>query len=89
MSKIEIKTFEEEMRIAAISGELERAEERGFEKGRKEGLEKGRKEGREEVLKIKKQIILKLLEKNTPEEISKEFNIPLEHILEIKNNNSK
>ena len=72
MSKIEIKTFEEEMRIAAISGELERAEERGVEKGREE---------------TEKAFIPKLLKKNTPEEISNEYDIPLERILKIKNDN--
>ena len=78
MSKIEIKTFEEEMRIAGIAGELERAEERGHAEGWEEG--------REETEKV---FIPKLLEKNTPEEISKEYDIPLERILKIKNDNSQ
>ena len=43
---------------------------------------------REELLETEKHFISKLLEKNTSEEISKEFNIPLERILEIKNDNS-
>ena len=33
MSKIEIKPFEEQIRIAGIAGELERAEEKAFKKG--------------------------------------------------------
>ena len=60
MSKIEIKPFEEQIRIAGIAGELERAEEKG-----------------------KKEIISKLLEKYTPEEVSKMADIPLSIILKI------
>ena len=37
MSKIEIKPFEEQIRIAGIAGELERAEETGLEKGLEDG----------------------------------------------------
>ena len=40
MSKIEIKPFEEQIRIAAISGELERAEERGHANGQEEVISK-------------------------------------------------
>ncbi|WP_298522549.1 hypothetical protein [uncultured Methanobrevibacter sp.] len=85
MAKIEIKTFEEQMRIAGIAGELERAEERGIEKGRNGGIEKGREEARN----IEKFFITKFLEKNTPEEISEEYGISLERILEIKNDNNQ
>ncbi|WP_298522547.1 hypothetical protein [uncultured Methanobrevibacter sp.] len=77
MAKIEIKTFEEQMRIAGIAGELERAEERGIEKGR------------EEARDTEKFFITKLLEKNTPEEISEEYGISLERILKIKNDNNQ
>ena len=74
MSKIEIKPFEEQIRIAGIAGELERAEEKGLEKG----LEKG-----------ENNIILPLLEKYSPEEVSEMVELPLEKILAIKNNNGK
>ena len=40
MSKIEIKPFEEQIRIAGIAGELERAEERGRKNGLKEIISK-------------------------------------------------
>ena len=74
MSKIEIKPFEEQIRIAAIAGELERAEQRGHENGLKEGHENGRKE-----------IILELLEKYTPQEVSNMTKIPIKKIIKIRN----
>ena len=77
MSKIEIKPFEEQIRIAGIAGELERAEERGYENGLKEGLKEG-------LEKERKKIISKLLKKNTPEEVSKMTEIPLKDIQRIK-----
>ena len=68
MSKIEIKPFEEQIRIAGIAGELERAEEKGLKEGHTKGL---------------KEIITKLLEKYTPEEVSKMTDIPPEKIQKI------
>ena len=73
MSKIEIKPFEEQIRIAGIAGELERAEEKAYAKG----LKKGRKEGPEII-------ISNMLKKYTPEEVSKMTDIPLKRILKIK-----
>jgi flagellar biosynthesis/type III secretory pathway protein FliH len=88
MSKIEIKPFEEQIRIAGIAGELERAEEaayeEGFEKGYEEGFEKGYAKGCAET---EEKFILKFLETQSPEEISTNFEVPLERVLEIENGN--
>ena len=84
MSKIEIKPFEEQIRIAGIAGELERAEEKAFKKGFKKGFEKMYEVGRAET---EEKFILKLLETQSPEEISKDFEVPLERVLEIANGN--
>ena len=73
MSKIEVRSLERAMRSAVIAGKLERAEEKGIRKGR---------ETTENLF------ISKLLEKHDPEEISKEYEIPLERVLEIKNKDS-
>ena len=49
MSKLEVRSFDRALMGAAISGELERAQEKGFkeghEEGRKEGIREGIKEG--------------------------------------------
>ena len=50
--------------------------------GIREGIEIGIKEGIEEG---ERNNITKLLEKNTPEEISSQYNIPLEKIQKIQN----
>ena len=84
MSKIEIKPFEEQIRIAGIAGELERAEETGLEKGLEKGLEDGHANGCAET---EEKFILKLLETQSPEEISQNFEVPLERVLEIANGN--
>ena len=85
MSKIEIKPFEEQLRIAGIAGELERAEKRGIKQGKQEGREEGWEEGREEGrMKTEEKFIIKLLKHYKPDEISKEFDIPLKRILEIQ-----
>ena len=84
MSKIEIKPFEEQIRIAGIAGELERAEEAAFEKGFEKGFEDGHANGCAET---EEKFILKLLETQSPEEISKNFEVPLERVLEIANGN--
>ena len=75
-----IKPFEEQIRIAGIAGELERAEETGLEKGLEDGHANGCAETEEKF-------ILKLLETQSPEEISKNFEVPLERVLEIANVN--
>ena len=72
MSKIEIKPFEEQIRIAGIAGELERAEEKGIEKGIEQG---------------QNNIILPLLKKYTPEEVSEMIELPLKRILQAKDEN--
>ena len=84
MSKIEIKPFEEQIRIAGIAGELERAEEKGIEKGIEQGRKQGRKQGIEQG---QNNIILPLLKKYTPEEVSEMTELPLKRILEAKDEN--
>ena len=76
MSKIEIKPFEEQIRIAGIAGELERAEEAALDEGHANGC-----------AETEEKFILKLLETQSPEEISKNFEVPLERVLEIENGN--
>jgi len=84
MSKIEIKPFEEQIRIAGIAGELERAEEAAFEKGFEKGFEDGHANGCAET---EEKFILKLLETQSPEVISRNFEVSLERVLEIANGN--
>ena len=79
MSKIEIKPFEEQIRIAGIAGELERAEEKGIEQGLKQGIEQGLEQGQNNI-------ILPLLKKYTPEEVSEMTELPLNEILTIQTN---
>lgn len=76
MSKIEIKPFEEQIRIAGIAGELERAEETGLKDGHANGC-----------AETEEKFILKLLETQSPEEISQNFEVPLERVLEIAKGN--
>ena len=84
MSKIEIKPFEEQIRIAGIAGELERAEEKGIEQGLKQGIEQGIEQGLEQG---QNNIILSLLKKYAPEEVSEMTELPLKRILEAKDEN--
>ncbi|WP_407432381.1 hypothetical protein [Methanobrevibacter sp.] len=77
MSKLELRPFEEQLANVIYANRLDQAEkkgeEKGFEKGEKEGFEKG-----------ERNVILKLLEKDTPEEISEKYNIPLEKMEKIE-----
>ena len=77
MSKLELRPFEEQLANVIYANRLDQAEkkgeEKGFEKGEKEGFEKG-----------ERNVILKLLEKDTPEEISAKYNIPLEKMEKIE-----
>ena len=70
MSALELRPFEEQLANVIYANRLEQAEKRGMKKGTENG---------------EKNIILKLLEKNTPEEISENYNIPLEKIKKIQN----
>lgn len=70
MSRLEVKSFEEQMRIAGIAGELERAEERGLKEGHENGL---------------KEIISNLLESYSPDEVSRMAKVPLDFVIEVKN----
>ncbi len=74
MSALELRQFEEQLADVIYANRLDQAEKKGIEKGEKIGIEKG-----------EKKIILKLLEKNTAEEISESYNIPLEKIQKIQN----
>ena len=69
MSKLELRPFEEQLANVIYANRLEQAEKKGFKKGFKKG---------------EKNIILKLLEKDTPEEISEKYNIPLKKIEKSK-----
>lgn len=77
MSKLEVRSLDRALRGAVIAGRLERAEEKGLKEGLKEG-----KETTENLF------ISKLLKKHSPEEISTEYEIPIQRILEIQNDNS-
>ena len=79
MSKLELRPFEEQLANVIYANRLEQAEKRGMKIGMEKGMEKGMENG-------EKNIILKLLEKNTAEEISENYNIPLEKIKKIQNN---
>ena len=86
MSKIEIKPFEEQIRIAGIAGELERAEERGRDEGRDEGINVGRDEGHASgCAETEEKFVSRLLETQSPDVISRDFDVPLERVIEIKN----
>lgn len=74
MSAIELRPFEEQLADVIYTNRLEQAEEKGIKKGIKKGMEKG-----------EENIIRKLLEKNNPQEISTQLNIPLKKILKIQN----
>jgi predicted transposase YdaD len=73
MSALEQRPFEEQLANVIYANRLEQAETRGKE----EGIEQG-----------EKNIITKLLKKNTPEEICKIYNIPLEKIQKVQNSKS-
>lgn len=77
MSELVQRPFEEVLEEAIIANCLEQFEEAT--------LERGRVEGREEAKEMEELLISKLLEVYSPEELSKDLNIPLERILEIKN----
>lgn len=72
MSAMEAKDLSAKIKSARIEGALLRSEEKGREEGFAEG---------------EKKFVLKLLKKHTPQEISQEFEIPLERIKEIENDN--
>ncbi len=78
MSALELRPFEEQLANVIYTNRLRRAEEKGMEEGMEKGMEEGMEKG-------ERNIITKLLEKNTPEEISSQYNIPLEKIQKIQN----
>ncbi|MBQ9159962.1 MAG: hypothetical protein IJ122_01400 [Methanobrevibacter sp.] len=74
MSAQEVVDLEKDIVNARIDGMICRAEESGIKKGKEEGINA---------------IILKLLDSMSPEEIASKTDIPVEDILEIKNNGFK
>lgn len=82
MSKIEVKPFEEQIRIAGIAGELERAENRGLKEGHANGLKEGHANGLKDG---KIEIISNLLESYSPEEVALMAKVPLDLVLDVKN----
>ena len=92
----------EVMKTVRIEGELYRAYEKGFDQGLKEGKKFSRELGKEIGCELGKEIgfeegsrdteskfISKLLEKFTPEEISKDYDVSLQRVYEIKENLKK
>ena len=90
------------MKTVRIEGELYRSHENGLKQGLKEGkeigLEKGKEIGLEEGKEIglekgsrdtESKFISKLLEKFTPEEISKDYDVSLQRVYEIQENIKK
>ena len=78
MSAIELRPFEEQLADVIYTNRLEQAEEKGMKKGMEKGIKKGMEKGEENIIR-------KLLEKNNPQEISTQLNIPLKKILKIQN----
>ncbi|SDA62676.1 hypothetical protein [Methanobrevibacter millerae] len=73
MSALELRPFEEQFANVLLANKLDQAEKRGKEQGKEQGIEQG-----------EENIILKLLKKNSPEEISAQYDIPLEKIRKIE-----
>ncbi|WP_458403481.1 hypothetical protein [Methanobrevibacter sp.] len=84
MTAMEAKELSEKIRSARIEGALLRSEEKGHAEGYTEGHTKGHAEG---FAESERKFVLKLLKKQTPQEISQEFEIPLERIEKIQNDN--
>lgn len=82
MSTKEVVNLERDIVNARIDGMICRAEESGIRKGRQEGMQAGRQEGMNSL-------IFKLLDSMPPEEIASKLDIPIENILEVKNNGFK
>ena len=87
MSELVQRPFEEVLEEAIIANCLEQFEEATLERGREEAREEVREEVREEFKEKERILISKLLRNHSPEEVSKDLDIPLDKILEI--NNSK
>ena len=77
MSALKLRPFEEQFANVLLANKLDQAEKRGKEQGKEQGIEQGIKQGEENI-------ILKLLKKNSPEEISAQYDIPLEKIRKIE-----
>ena len=88
--------FNKVMKTVRIEGELYRSHEKGMDEGLKLGKEIGLEEGKEIGLEAgleagwnnaERKFITKLLETHSPEEISQEYDVPLERVIQIQNDN--
>ena len=74
MSELKLRPFEEQFRDALMVNRFER----GIDIGKKEGIDIGKRQGADET---EKKLIPALLKFKSPEEISKDYDIPLERVL--------
>ena len=74
MSELKLRPFEEQFRDALMANSFER----GIDIGKKEGIDIGKRQGAAET---EKKLIPALLKFKSPEEISKDYDIPLERVL--------
>ena len=74
MSELKLRPFEEQFRDALMVNRFER----GIDIGKKEGIDIGKRQGAAET---EKKLIPALLKFKSPEEISKDYDIPLERVL--------
>ena len=74
MSELKLRPFEEQFRDAMMDNRFRR----GIDIGKKEGIDIGKRQGADET---EKKLIPALLKFKSPEEISKDYDIPLERVL--------
>ena len=74
MSEIKLRPFKEQFRDAMMDNRFRR----GIDIGKKEGIDIGKRQGADET---EKKLIPALLKFKSPEEISKDYDIPLERVL--------
>ena len=84
LSAMEANDLSQAIKSARIEGALLRSQQQGHKEGLHEGLEQGHKEGFQEA---EHKFVLKLLESFSPEDISRDCDISLERVMEIKNGN--
>ena len=78
MSKLELVSFEEQLKGVILNKKLTQAEERGEARGEARGVELNKTE-----------FISKALKRMSPQEVSAMFEIPIEDVLRVKNLSSK
>ena len=74
MSELKLRPFEEQFRDAMMDNRFRR----GIDIGKKQGIDIGKRQGVDES---EEKFIPALLEFKSPEEISKDYDIPLERVL--------